>query len=111
MAVNYKILGQAIPAANTNATLYTAPANTQALLSTLVVCNQANTAATFRIAAVASGESLAAKNYTNYDVAIGANDSINLTLGMSLGAGDSIRIYNSSSSISYTAFGSEITAV
>lgn len=111
MAVNYKILGQAIPAATTNTDLYTVPSSTQALISTLVVCNQANTSANFRIAAVPSGESLASKHYTNYDVAVGANDSINLTLGMSLGAGDVLKVYSSTNTISYTAFGSEITAV
>ena len=110
MAVEYKILGQAAPAAETSTDLYTVPSSTQALVSTLVICNQAASAASFRVATVPSGETLAAKHYTNYDVALAANDSINLTLGMSLGAGDVLKVYGSSSTISYTAFGSEITA-
>lgn len=110
MAVEYKILGQAAPAAETNTDLYTVPSSTQALVSTLVICNQAASAASFRVATVPSGETLATKHYTNYDVALAANDSINLTLGMSLGAGDVLKVYGSTNTISYTAFGSEITA-
>ena len=110
MAVTYKILGQSAPNAETTTDLYTVPSSTQALVSTLVICNQAASAASFRVATVPSGETLGTQHYTNYDVALAANDSINLTLGMSLGAGDVLKVYGSSNTISYTAFGSEITA-
>ena len=46
MATNYKVLGQSIPSATTATTLYTVPAATQAVVSTITVCNQAATAAT-----------------------------------------------------------------
>lgn len=109
MPVNYKILGQAAPGATTNTALYTVPAATQAIISTLVVCNRAATAATFRIACRPAGATLANQHYINYDVPVAANDSINLTLGISLGATDVVTVYASTADVSFTAFGSEIT--
>jgi hypothetical protein len=110
MAVNYKILGQSAPSATTNTSLYTVPADTQALISTLVICNRANTAASFRVACRPAGATLANQHYINFDVAIASNDSINLTLGISLAATDVLTVYGSSANLSFTAFGSEITA-
>jgi glucose-6-phosphate dehydrogenase assembly protein OpcA len=110
VAVNYKILGQSAPSATTATTLYTVPSSTQALISTFVVCNRAATEATFRVACRPNGATLANSHYINYDVALPANDSINLTLGIALGAGDVITVYASSADITFTAFGSEITA-
>jgi hypothetical protein len=110
MAVDYKILGQSAPSATTATTLYTVPSSTQALISTLVICNRANTTATFRVACRPAGATLANQHYINYDVTIAANDSINLTLGISLGATDVLTVYASTTNLSFTAFGSEITA-
>ena len=46
-----------------------------------------------------------------FDVAIAANDSVALTLGITLAAGNSIRSYASAaSSLTFTAFGSELSA-
>lgn len=109
MAVNYKILGQAAPQ-STTVDLYTTPANTQALISTLVVCNRGNSATSFRVAARKNGATLATQHYINYDVPIAANDSINLTLGISLAATDVLTVTGNNDFLSFTAFGSEITA-
>lgn len=111
MAVDYKILGQSAPSATTNTDLYAVPSATQALVSTLVICNRANTSATFRVACRPDNAEIADSHYINYDVAVGANDSINLTLGISLGANDRVTVYASTANLTFTAFGSEITAV
>jgi hypothetical protein len=50
MATTYKVLGQVAPGATTDTTLYTVPAGTEAVVSTLIVANRASTAATYRIA-------------------------------------------------------------
>lgn len=109
MAVNYLILGQAAPSATTNTDLYTVPTSTQAIVSTLNICNR-GAATSFRVAARKSGATLANQHYVEYDVAIAANDSINLTRGMALGAGDIITVYAGTANLSFTAFGTEITA-
>ncbi len=60
MATSYKVLGQSNPSATTATSLYTVPAATQAIVSTITVCNQAATAATYRIAVRIAGAALAA---------------------------------------------------
>ena len=108
MATTYKVLGQSNPSATTATTLYTVPAATQAVVSTIVICNQTSSAATFRIAVRPAGASLAAQHYVAYDVTVGASDSTALTLGITLGATDVITVYGSTATLSFTAFGSEI---
>lgn len=109
MAITYKILGQSNPTGNTLTTAYTVPNSTSAVLSTVTVCNQANTAASFRVAARPNGESIASKHYINYDTPLPANDTISLTLGITLGANDVISVYASSGNVSFNVFGSELT--
>lgn len=109
MPTIYKILGQSIPAATTATTLYTVPAGTTSIASTLQICNQAATAGSFRVAARPLGATLTTAHYLLFDTAIAANDAISLTIGMCLSATDVITVYSSSGSISFTLFGSELT--
>ena len=108
MATTYKVLGQANPSATTATTLYTVPSATQAVVSTIVICNQTSSAATFRISVRPAGASQTAAMYIAYDVTVGASDSTALTLGITLGATDVITVYGSTATLSFTAFGSEI---
>jgi hypothetical protein len=109
MAQDYKILGQSNPNATTETTLYTVPAGKQAVISTLVACNQAGTAATFRIAVRPAADSVtAAKHWIAYGSTVAASDSTILTIGLTLSAGDKIQVYGSTANISFSAFGTEI---
>jgi glucose-6-phosphate dehydrogenase assembly protein OpcA len=109
MPTTYKVLGQSNPSAVTATTLYPVPAATQAIVSTITVCNQAATAATYRIAVRINGATLAASQYVAYDVSLPGNASDTLTLGITLGAADVITIYASTSTMSFAAFGSELS--
>ena len=108
MATAYKVLGQSNPSATTATTLYTVPSATSAVVSTIVICNQTASAATYRIAVRPAGASLAAEHYVAYDITVGASDSTALTLGITLATTDVITIYASTATLSFTAFGSEI---
>lgn len=108
MTVTYKVLGQSNPTANVLTTVYTVPANTQAVISTVTICNLANTASTFRLAVQPAGAAILNKHYINYDSVLPANDTVALTLGLTLGNTDIISANVSSSSISVNVFGSEI---
>jgi glucose-6-phosphate dehydrogenase assembly protein OpcA len=108
MATTYKVLAQSNPAATTATTLYTTPAATQTIVSTISVCNQASSAATYRIAVRPGGASLAAQHYIVYGATVPASDSVMLTVGITLAATDVITIYASSANLSFSAFGSEI---
>ena len=109
MAINYKVLGQISPAANTSNTLYTTPASTNTVISTINICNLDSVNRTFRLAVVKSGDTLQNKSYIAYETALPASDSISLTLGITLSSNDSVLVYaNSTANIAFSAFGSEI---
>lgn len=108
MATTYKVLGQLNPSATTATTLYTVPSSTKTVVSTITVCNQASSAATFRIAIRPAGVTLDPKHYITYDSTVAANDLTALTLGITLAATDVITVYASTSTVSFNAFGSEI---
>lgn len=109
MPQTHKVLGQNNPAATGLTTLYTVPSNTQAIVSTLSVCNIGASATTYRIAVRPTGEAIANKHYLVYDSAIPANDSIALTLGLSLGTTDVVSVYAGNASLAFSLYGVEIT--
>lgn len=109
MPTTYKVLGQSNPSATTATTLYTVPSATATVVSTVSICNQASTAGTFRVAVRPAGAALAASHYLAYDTPIAANDTIALTLGLTLATTDVVTVYASSASMSFAAFGSEIS--
>jgi hypothetical protein len=105
----YKVLAQSNPSATTATTLYTVPSATSTVISTVTVCNQAASAATFRIAVRPAGATLAAVHYVAYDVALAANDTTAITLGLTLATTDVVTVYASSATVSFHAYGSEIS--
>lgn len=108
MATTYKVLGQSAPSATTATTLYTVPSATSTVVSTINVCNRAATADTFRIAVRPAGASLASQHYLAYDTPIPANDSISITIGVSLATTDVITVYAGTANLTFSAFGAEI---
>ena len=108
MATTYKVLGQSNPAATTATTLYTVPSATSTILSTITVCNQTSTAATYRIAVRPAGATLAAQHYVAYDVSLPGNATDTLTLGITLATTDIVTVYTSATTVSFNAYGSEI---
>lgn len=109
MAYAYKVLGQSAPSATTNTDVYTVGAGKQAIVSTITVCNRANTAATYRIAIRPAGATIANQHYIAYDVVIAANDTTVLTIGVTLTATDVVTVYASTANFSFGVFGSEIS--
>ena len=109
MPTAYKVLGQSAPAATTLTTLYTVPAATQAVISTIVITNRASTDTTFRIAVRPGGAAAIDAHYIVFDSSIVANDIIALTLGITLAATDVLSVYSGNANLSFNAFGSEIS--
>lgn len=108
MATTYKVLGQSNPSATTLTTLYTCPAATQTVISTISICNQAGTSGTYRIAVRPNGAAIAPEHYLVYDANVAANTTAAYTLGITIDASDVVSVYASSTSMSFNAFGSEI---
>ena len=108
MATTYKVLGQSDPALTTNTTLYTCPASTQTVISTIVVCNRGAASGTYRIAIRPNGATLADEHYIVFDTTATATSTTAYTLGLTIDASDVITVYSSTSDFSFSAFGSEI---
>ena len=106
----YKVLGRKASAATTMEELYAVPASSSSVVSSIVVANRSASARTYRIAVKpATGTTIADEHYIAYDVAIAANDSTALTLGMTLATTDVVRVYASTATLSFSLFGSEIS--
>lgn len=104
----YKILGQAAPNATTETDLYTVPAATETIVSTICVANRASSDATIRISVSANGAATATKDYIAYDLGLPASGILTFTLGLTIDATDKIRVYASTANVSFSAFGTEI---
>lgn len=108
MATTYKVLGQVAPSATTATTAYTVPSSTQAVVSTIAVCNRGATSATYRIAIRPNGAALANEHYIAYDATVTANNSTMITVGVTIDASDVVTVYASNTNLSFNVFGSEI---
>lgn len=107
MATTYKVLGQ-LASTTSAVALYTCPASTQTIVSTLVVCNRAAAAKTYKIILRPDDETLADKHYIAFDTPLAANDSVALTLGITMNASDKLYVSGSDTNLSFSLFGSEI---
>jgi hypothetical protein len=108
MPTTYKILGQ-ITGSSATASLYTSPAGTQTVVSSLVVTNRGTANNTYFIAVIPSGGSLSNEDWLAFNVPISGSDSTALTLGITLAAGDQIQVSGLANSGSFNLFGSQIS--
>ena len=109
MPTTYKVLGQSNPSATTATTLYTVPSATQTVVSTASIANLGAAPATFRLAIRPSGTTLANQHYIVYDASVAPQDTVTLTLGMTLGATDVVTVYASTATMAFSLFGSEVS--
>lgn len=109
MATSYKILGQSKPGAATLTPLYTVPAATQTVCSSIVVANQSATATSFRISVAKAGAADDPSQYLYYDLPIPGNNTFIATIGSTFAATDVIRVYATLATLSFNAFGTELT--
>jgi len=108
MATAYKVLGQVEPAAATLTTLYTVPALTSAVCSTLSICNK-GVSTQVRLAVRPAGVAIADTHYVVYNAVISANDTMFFTLGLTLATTDVVSIYADTADVTFNLFGAELT--
>ena len=104
-----KSASYSMPSANTLTNLYVVPSSTQAIISTINVCNTASADATYRIAVSPSGVVTSNANYLVYNATIAGNETVSLTQGVTMAAGDVLAVYANSASVAFNAFKMEIT--
>ena len=110
MATAYKYAQvQGTASTGTFATLYTTPASTEAVISSLVICNQSSSAITVRIGLDTAEGTPGADEFLVYDASVAGNDTVALTLGITMDASKYLRVSSSANTISFSAFLSEIT--
>ena len=110
MATAYKY-AQVVGTASTGtyATLYTTPASTEAVISSLVITNQSSSAITVRVGMDATAGTPGASEFLVYDAAVAGNDTVALTLGITMEAEKFVRVSSSADTCNFTAFLSEIS--
>jgi hypothetical protein len=104
----YKVIAQASPAAATLTPIYTVPALTQAVISSIIVANRSAVRTTFRISVAVGGAADSNAQYLAYDADIEGNETREFTIGTTLSAGDVIRAYATLATVSFNVFGTEI---
>jgi len=107
--ITRKCLGQSAPNATTETTLYTVPASTSAVCSSITVCNRATSPATFRVSVSVGGGATATKDYLYYDLPLPANDTFTATIGVCLATTDKVKVYSSTANLSFNLFGEELS--
>jgi hypothetical protein len=108
----YKILGQLAAASATNETIFTVgtATGTEAIVSTITVCNRGTTSTSYRLAVRPDGTAVGNVHYIAYDATVPGNDTIALTLGITMNASDILSAYAGNANLTFNAFGAEITA-
>ena len=109
MATTLKVLGQSNPSAALNTTLYTVPALTSTVASSIFICNRSATATSFRVAVRPAGASISNEHYLYYDVTLAGNDTFVATVGLTLATTDVITVYATLATLSFNLFGQENT--
>ena len=113
MPNTYKILGQVNPSANTQSNLEVVPAATEVVINSIQISNQSATNASYSLMVFPAAEfSSPASNGRHFIIrggTIPASDAATLTLSLSLPAGAIVAANTNSSSLSFSAFGVEIT--
>ena len=109
----YKILGQIQTTANALTTIYTVPASTNTVVTTITICNQSANTVSINVAANVSGSAVTTKNFIVSGYSLGAAETLVLEPRVSLNVGSilsaNITGGNASvSNVSINAFGVEI---
>lgn len=89
-------------------TLYTVPASTAAVVSTITVANLTQTAAQYRIATPLNTTTVGNADLISLDGTVAASDTITLSLGIALEATRKIMVAANSPEITFIAYGTEI---
>ena len=107
MATVRKVLGQVAASATTETDLYTVPAATSTVISSIVACNRGSSSAALRVSIAVGGGATATKDYLYYDLIIPPNETFIATVGITLSTTDKVKVYASTGNLSFNLFGEE----
>jgi len=112
MPNTYKRLGAINPSANTQTNVYVVPAATSAVVSSITICNQSASNASFSLALMDASQFSSpapAATFIVRGATVPAADTIVLTMGLTANA-NSVFVANTNlANLSFSMFGSEIS--
>lgn len=109
MASTYKILGQVNPTANTLSNVYVTGASASAIVSTITIHNFSDANSSYSIVVRQINEALGSKHYVIRGGIIPARELISITGAVTLNSNAILAANTNSSSISFNAYGVEVT--
>jgi hypothetical protein len=112
MPQNFKRLGAINPSGNTQTNVYVVPASTEAVISTIAICNQSIVNVSYSLIVMPPGSFNATANSRDFVVrgaVVPAADSIILTIGLTANAGTVFAANTNNPNVSFSIFGSEIS--
>ena len=108
----YRRLGAINPTANTQTNVYIIPAATEAVISTIAICNQGTANAYYSLILAPASTFANPGNGLDFIVrgaTVPAADTIFLTVGLTANAGSILSANTNNANVSFAAFGSEIS--
>ena len=108
MSETYKILAQSRPTAATLTDVYTAPALTNTVISSIIVSNTTSSSDTFRISLSINGAADATVQYIYYNISLSRESTFSAVLGITIDASDVIRCYSTNGRLNFHIFGAEV---
>lgn len=106
--MSYKVV-QSNPAADTPTDLYTVPANTNAVISTISICNYSTTTtADYTIRIRPSGATAADEHIFAFNVTLSISETAFITVGIALSATDVITVEADTADVTFMAFVNEV---
>jgi len=109
MPTTYKVLGQVEYDGTGEDTLYTVPASTQAVCSTLAVCNKNAANQTFDVRLKVNNAADDDKQLLIFEAPVLSKDTLFITVGLTLNAGDVLTVKSSSTDVTFQLFGTELS--
>jgi len=113
MPNTYKILGQVNPTANTQSNVYVVPAATEAVVNSIMIANLGTSNVSYSLIVIPSNEfanpASNGKSFLIRGSTMPGSDTATLTLSLTLPAGAFVAANTNSGSLSFSAFGVEIS--
>lgn len=112
MSEAYKVLGQAAPTLDTLTDLYVVPTGKSAVVGSLSAAHIGSAddpTATYRVSVSIAGEADDPKQIVLNDLQLALNEADIRKLGLTLAAGDVVRVQCSAAACAFNLFGTEIT--
>ena len=110
MAATYKNARvQGTSSTSTYETIYTVPATKAAVISTISIANEAATDMSYRIGISDSDTNPVSGDFLVYDSTVAGNDTTFITVGITLTAGQYLKISSGATTSTFACFISEIS--